>query len=208
MKKLIKKLREHNREKINKRNKIRLNNYDFTIFSSNCIGGVLYHDLGLRFLSPFINMYIKPKDFIKFLKFPKKYLEYPLVEKKNLSENYPVATLNDITIYGVHYDNFEHLKNKWDERKIRINWNNIYVIMVERDGCTIDDLYEFDKLGYKNKIVFTDKFISDINSSYYIKGTKNNDIENKVIDLTKYEKNISGKRIIDKFDYVSFFNKK
>jgi uncharacterized protein (DUF1919 family) len=35
----------------------RLTNKEVTIFSSNCIGGVIYHDLGLRFMSPTINLF-------------------------------------------------------------------------------------------------------------------------------------------------------
>ncbi|MGZ1316735.1 DUF1919 domain-containing protein [Lactobacillus delbrueckii subsp. bulgaricus] len=30
--------------------------------------GVIYHDLGLQFKSPTINLWFKPKDYIKFLR--------------------------------------------------------------------------------------------------------------------------------------------
>ena len=52
------------------RNKIerrRLINTNFTIISQNCIGSIMYHDLGQKFLSPTINMLFEPSDFVKFL---------------------------------------------------------------------------------------------------------------------------------------------
>ena len=37
---------------------------DFTIISQNCIGGVFYHDMGLPFQSPTINLVFKAPDLI------------------------------------------------------------------------------------------------------------------------------------------------
>lgn len=39
---------------------------DVTILSNNCLGGVICHELGLRFLSPTINLWMTPSDFIKY----------------------------------------------------------------------------------------------------------------------------------------------
>ena len=41
-------------------------NHDVSIISMNCTGGILYHDLGLKFLSPTINLFFRAEDFIKF----------------------------------------------------------------------------------------------------------------------------------------------
>lgn len=207
MRKIVRYIRKLRRRSINKKNRERLINRQISIFSSNCIGGVIYHELGLEFLSPFINLYIEPKEFLKILKEPKKYMEYELVEKRDGGEKYPVGVLNDVSIYGVHYNDFEELKLKWNQRKKRIDWNNVYVIMVERDGCTRQDIEEFDKLDYAHKVVFVHKNMDDIKSAYYIKGTGNMDSKHKVIDITQYQGFISGKRYIDDFDYVDFFNK-
>lgn len=73
-----KKIRRLFRYNLNKKNQKRLKNDNFSILASNCIGGVLYHELGMPFLSPFINMYVEPRDFIKFLKSPNEYLRYEL----------------------------------------------------------------------------------------------------------------------------------
>ena len=82
------------------RNKIerkKLNNTNFTIFSQNCIGSVMYHDLGLQFNSPTINMLFKPKDFIKLLDNLNLYLSEKIVFIES-DKKYPVGKLYDIEI--------------------------------------------------------------------------------------------------------------
>ena len=56
-----------------------------SIFSVNCFGGILSNTLGLPFRSPFVNLYLSNKDFLKFLNEPHTYLKESLVyhEKKN-----------------------------------------------------------------------------------------------------------------------------
>ena len=45
----------------------RLKNFNPTIISSNCNGGIIYHDLGLPFNSPTINLSMDTDDFIKLV---------------------------------------------------------------------------------------------------------------------------------------------
>ena len=65
-----------------KKKRLDLKNYDFTIISSNCIGGVISHKLGLRFMSPTVNLFIEPSSFVKFCKNLTYYFEQPLEEKE------------------------------------------------------------------------------------------------------------------------------
>ena len=79
----------------------RFTNQDITILSMNCTGGILYHDLGLQFLSPTVNLYMKAEDFIKFCENLKCYLsidEMIPCKEPDIAENrkYPVAYLGDI----------------------------------------------------------------------------------------------------------------
>lgn len=48
-------------------------NVNPTIISQNCIGGVIYSDLGLKFSSPTINMFIEDNDFVKLAENPRQY---------------------------------------------------------------------------------------------------------------------------------------
>ena len=59
-------------------NRRRLKNKTLSLFSSNCNGGCICHDLSLQFRSPFINLYLDASDYMKFLENPKGYLEEPL----------------------------------------------------------------------------------------------------------------------------------
>jgi uncharacterized protein (DUF1919 family) len=196
------------RIRINNKNKKRLKNTDFSIISSNCLGGVIYHELHLQFKSPTINMYIEAKDFIKFCKNLEFYLKQELKYLNCDEDGHPIVELYDIKLHCIHYKDFEEVKQCWNKRVKRVNLDNLFFIMRERDGCTYQDIIEFDKLPYKNKVIFVHKEMPEIKSAYYIKNTEvNDDPNNKIIGLTAYEGIYTGKRYIDEFDYVGFLNK-
>lgn len=77
-------------ERINHKNRKRLQNLQPCLVCSNCTGGFLYHWLGLRFNSPFINLYLTPKDFIKVLENWDEFLKTPIQELKT-EYQYPVG---------------------------------------------------------------------------------------------------------------------
>lgn len=195
---------EYQREKYLSANRKKLVNTDFSIIASNCIGGNISHDLGVRFNSPFINLWICPKDYIKLLSSLKTYLNYPLkfVVEKDIS--YPVAYLNDIKLYFQHYENCEIAEQKWNERVSRINYDNLFITFTDRDGCTEKDLEEFDRLPYPNKVVFTHKPYTNISSAYYIKGFEN---DSSVGILSNYESEESIVKYYNQFDFVKWLNK-
>jgi len=198
-------LRKALRHRLDQTNRKRLKKTEFTILSRNCLAGVLYHDLGLKFLSPVINLYFDAGDFIKFLQTPQKYLYGTMTEKT--SDPYPIAQLADITLYGVHYQNYDELKEKWEERAKRIDWNNVYIMMSERDGCGEDDIKAFDALPYENKVIFVHHEMPEIKSACYLPGTALDGKDGHWVQaLTSYKGRLTGKRYIDGFDYVEFFN--
>ncbi len=208
------KIREIGRNSINIRNRKRLKNMNPTIISSNCNGAVILHDLGLRLNTPTVNAGMSPKDYIKFLKNLGYYLSQELIEitenkdKYYLGElrgdqkGYYIAHLGDLVVFFGHYKSFEQAKCKWQERVKRVNKNNIFIMMTDRDGCTYDDIKEFDKLTYKNKVIFTNKKYEEIKSSYYIKGFE----DKESVGVLIWYKNRFGKRYIDDFDYVRWLN--
>lgn len=147
MKKELKNIRNLMRDiAINSNNCRRLTNHDFTLISSDCTGGMIYHDLKQKFLSPTINMYFDAKDYIKFIKNTKAYLDMPMVELKEESreEGYPVALLKDIKLHLVHYISIEDAQKKWNERKQRINWDNCFYIMNDRNHCSLESMKDYD----------------------------------------------------------------
>ena len=124
---------------------------DISIVSMNCIGGIVYHDCGKQFLSPTIDLFFLPSDFIKFVNHLDLYLkETPRVV---MGSHYPIGVIGDVKLYFQHYKSTEEAIRKWEERKKRINPEKIFVIMVERNGFSDKDFENFQKLSYP-KILF------------------------------------------------------
>ena len=191
------------RKKVNARNQSKLRNKDFSLIASNCNGAFILHDLGLKFNSPFVNLWIKPKHYVQLLSNLELYMNTDLEFIEEEEINYPVGKLLNVIIYFQHYSSSEEALEKWNKRKERIDYNNLFVMFTERDGCTYSDLLAFDALPFKEKVVFTKKIYPEIKSSVYIKGFEN---EDEVGNLFEYMPKKIGKKYYDQFDYVTWFN--
>ena len=174
-------------------------NHSLSVFSSNCVGGCMLHDLGVRFLSPLVNLFMDAKDYLKFLSKPKAYLALTLVEEKT-DLPYPVGHLGDLTLHFVHYKSFSDAVDSFAARTQRINYDNLFVIFCERDGCTYEDLLTFDALPYSHKVVFTHTPYEDIRSAFYISGYEDQDC---LGDILKWDRKL-GRKIYDRFDFASW----
>lgn len=191
----------------NSKRKQQLKNQDFTIIASECAGGVIYHKLGLKFLSPTINLWFKPADFLKFLTNLEYYLNVDsMVEKKDTELNYPVGVLGDgkmkINLYFQHYASFQEAMEKWNERKKRINFSNLFIIMTDRDGANIEMLKEFDRLPFENKVVLTGREYPEIKSSLFLDGCVEDGHLGDIFKTNFF----TGKSRLDDFDFVEFLN--
>ena len=186
------------------RKRIKLKNKYPTIISSNCNGGMILHDLGLRFNTPTINLYFESADYIKFVSDLDKYLLLELTEIKS-DKPYPVGKLGDIFVYFMHYSSFEDAKEKWNERKRRVNKDNLFLMYTDKNGCTEDHLKAFEALPYEHKVVFTHTPRPEIKSSYYIKGFED---DGEVGILSNFKPGFLRRRYLDDFDYVTFLNQK
>ncbi|MBQ8837139.1 MAG: DUF1919 domain-containing protein [Clostridia bacterium] len=185
----------------NKLERSQLQNCDFTIFSQNCIGGIMYHDLGLQFRSPTVNLLFTPSDFIKFMKDIKTYLGAPLrFEDRNT--NYPVAFLNNIEIRFLHYKTAEEANEKWEDRKARINWDNIFVICCD-EGLSYDEILDFDSLPFEHKIIFLSKEMPEIKSGVYTKRFS----DKTDARLLNFADPLGKRYYQDYIDYVKWLNK-
>ena len=103
----------------------------------------------------------------------------------------------------MHYKTSQEAEKKWIERSKRIKKDNLFVMMVQRDDWKEEDLFNFDRLEYKNKVVFTYKEYPDIKSAFYIKGFEKN---KSVGHLFKFEKLLSLKKYYDQFEVIKFLN--
>ena len=151
----------------------RLQESELSIFTMNCFGGLLSHTLGLPFRSPFVNMFFREQDYLRFLHEPRIYIKEQLTFKEtlydpNLKKNYPCVALRDINIHMNHYRDFEAALIKWNERKQKINWDNLFVTAYTESK---DFAAQFDTLPYGKKICFV-PFKSELGSTWYIKNPK------------------------------------
>ena len=192
------------RKSINHRLKAGLKNHGMSVISANCVGAFILHDLNEPFNSPFVNLYLSPKDFIRYLQNMEFYHQQPL-EFVPSKKSYPVGKLADIEIHFMHYHSTEEAMQKWQERSARINPDNLFIMMTDKDGAqgiAYEDLLAFDRLPFKNKVVFTHKPYPELKSAFYIKGFEQ---QNQVGDLFAFS-SWNGMKYYDQFDYVAWFN--
>ncbi len=188
----------------------KIKNKNFTIISNNCTAGFIYHDLGLKFLTPTINLFIRTDEYITFISDLKYYLSSSLIEDKTKKVGYPVGILKsnnkkkpDIHIYFNHYKTFKDAKDKWEERKKRINFDNICYIMDFYDNSYDVKLIDsFNKLKLRNKIVLLHNSNIHKKNSFCFKYVEDEIPNGKLFLFT----GLTGKRNMDEFDYVEFIN--
>ncbi len=89
----------------------KLKNNNPTIIASDCFGTFMYHNLGLKFNSPTINLYITTYDFHKFVRNLPGFIESDVTEIVGRGMGYPVGKISyngeEVTLNFMHYKNFE-----------------------------------------------------------------------------------------------------
>ena len=109
---------------------------------------------------------MSPTDFVKFSKNLKYYLALEIEEIKNPEFegfkklggsliDFPVGKLGDLILYFQHYDSFDTAKSKWEERKRRINFETMFLVLIDT-YCDKETVLEFLKLPYKHKLFLTE----------------------------------------------------
>ena len=159
-----------------------------SIFAQNCFGGIISHTLNLPFRTPFVNMFFEEREYIRFLRAPRMCMAEELTLKKMVWNDgfkyyHPIAMLGNVDIVLNHYPDFDAAVAKWNERKQRINWYNLFVTAYTDDA---EILQEFDALPYGKKVCFV-PFKSDLDSAWYInpKITKHEHLWQKVNDFAR-----------------------
>lgn len=114
--------------------------------------------------------------------------------------NIPSALLGDIKLHFTHYQSFDEGRGAWEKRKIRINYDNLYIIISDID-LSDHDIEELSKVKCKKIVVMTSKkydydyclHISDYNGMKHV---------GELLGKT-----ISGKWKFEKyFDFVGWVN--
>lgn len=87
-----------------------LTNRSFSFLTPNCLGGILTHDLGLRFSSPTVNLMMTQTDFLKFVLYLEEYVRGQLEFYDDKDYTCPCAWLKakglvPICVHFTHYKN-------------------------------------------------------------------------------------------------------
>ncbi len=182
----------------------RLTFREFSIISQNCVGSVWYHDLGLRFSSPTINMKFDPNDYIVFLQNINKYFNSQ-INFISTDKTYPCGKIGgEIFVEFVHYHSAIEVVKKWEERKKRIK--GTIVVLAFDEGMTDGNILKFLSLHeFPNRIMFIDSnravSLGLVGNKHIIevKGSGNATLLNfsDIIGHRKYD---------TYFDYVSYLN--
>lgn len=184
----------------------RLKNSEFSILAPTCIAGVIYHELGQQFLSPTINLWMYDKDFLKFVHNLPEYLSADLHFVQGIDTT-PTAYCGDILIHFNHYKTDEEARERWEERKKRVNYDNLFIIMADQpDGgvITYEDMLSLKDIKCKGKIVLTVKEYDDMD--YLVHLPK--DPVKDCVNMYMFDKSpILGRYRWERvWDYVSWLN--
>lgn len=183
--------------------RMRLTNRDFSVLCNNCVGAMVLHDLGQKFNSPTVNLFIPADDYLSFLENLKDNLSAPMTDITG-DNPYPIGLLNgNIHLYFVHYSSFNEAQKAWLRRSKRMNFDNMFVILVERDGCTYNDLLKFDMLPFEHKLALVHKNYPGMTCTKVIHGYEKVSEIGYITNSTKW-----GQHIYDQIDWVSFLNQK
>lgn len=155
---------------------------DTSIISSNCFAGRIMQDLGMQYNTPTLGLYFFADDYIEFLSHLKYYLteaklgfldqsRYPLGNERRAKWThwYPIGLLGGkVEVQFLHYHTEKEAAEKWYRRARRVNFDNLFVIGMEQNLCTVDNIKAFDKLPFENKIFFSSKQIDNCISNCYL----------------------------------------
>lgn len=194
------------RDAINEKERARLKNKDFCLISSNCNGGMISHDLGRPFRTQFVNLWMMPKDFLRYLGDLERYNavdEIRFLPEESEHWGFPVGMIEDLCVYFTHYHSEEEAVQKWNERKKRMDPDNLFIIMSEQNGCTKEDLLAFNALPFKNKVAFTHKPYDDVQCAFYIPGFED---KGELGNALAFKSPFSAERWYDVFPFVDWFN--
>lgn len=193
--------------------RLRLRNRDFSLITNNCIAGIIYHDLGLPFRSPTINLFFENEDFFRFAGHLEHYLSCEMEELYRPGISYPLGLLRrgaeTVTVHFMHYDSYRQAAAKWRERAARVNPDNLYLIF---EYPAVDESPEaqqavkasFDALPPARKVLLTRKHSPLSGQAVRRLGFYEEDYyPGKFVAPNR---RMPWRRYLDGFDYISFFN--
>ena len=194
------KTREFLNKALGKFRRHKLLNQNFTIISNNCWAGHVYRFFGLPYQTPTIGLYFFSEDYLKFVFNLKYYLSQDLVFISYKNSKYrrileerggenircPIGVLGDIEIIFLHYKSCQEASEKWNRRKERIIWDNIFIKFSQQNLCSEGLIRKYDTLPIKNKIIFVTRDYKIKSQIIFSKYKNHNEVANDITYFRKY----------------------
>jgi uncharacterized protein (DUF1919 family) len=147
-----------------------------------------------------INLWCRQRDFLKLAANLREYMSAEL-EFVESEYDYPVAKLKDIFIFFNHSKTAEKAAADWNRRKKRINYDNIFLLMYDREDLTLEELRQIEQIPCRGKVIFSDKKYPELDYVVTIKP------RNRTMGQQYMDKNWYGRRTFErKFDFVTWLN--
>ncbi|CEO41427.1 DUF1919 domain-containing protein [Photobacterium kishitanii] len=159
------------RSHVNKKLQARLKNKNFSLISNNCIGGITCSDLAQPFNSPTVGLFFYSDCYLKFCENLEYYLSLELEQATSSkyidSFPYLLGKLDDIEIHLIHDTSFAEAKEKWDRRRKRVDFDNLFFVMSDRDICNEGDIERFLRLDNGRSVFFGARKRSNLDNYVY-----------------------------------------
>lgn len=157
----------------------------------------------MRFNSPTVNLRIKPDDYIKLLRDLRHYMTCSLTVTRNRAS--PTQSVYWRILGSISHIIPPRKKQRPSGSSESLGFDTpIYSSwFTDRDGCTEQNLIDFDALPHRHKVVFTHLPHPELRSAYYIMGWEE---KSCVGNCFEYSSKYTGKKHYDEFDYVTWFN--
>lgn len=206
--KLVTPLRDNHVKEI--RNKLK--ETEFTLLCNNCLGGVIYHDLGQPFSSPTINLYLNISDFLTLVEHIEDFIDAELVHEDSWL-NFPVGRLYAVNsdvivvIYFMHYKTWDDAYSAWMRRMRRVDTKKIFVLVDAVSGLSNENYNRFCNIKYHKHLLVPYKTATvphDAVDVHFMKSYKDEDNSGKSMSYTFHGMGI--KRYIEEWDYLNWLN--
>lgn len=118
-------------------------------------------------------MFVQERDYLNLLQNLRETVQQPLEfvrEERDpgASQNYPVYKIGEVELWMNHYHDYELARRKFEERRERINWDNLLIMMYTTNPKAAE---EFESLPYAKKVCMTN-FQTDLPSALYLEISK------------------------------------
>ncbi|MGI5867991.1 MAG: DUF1919 domain-containing protein [Kiritimatiellia bacterium] len=174
-----------------------------SILSNNCLGGLICHDVGIKFDTPTVNLWMTCDDFIGFMENLPEMLKEEVVEIPQEASLFPVGQLaGRITLNFTHYRSFVDAKDAWNRRRIRVDFNRIVVVMADNSDLSDEAIRRFKQLPYPKKMFVQSRRKFEILGDCGLLAEGDFSKGFNITDFSGW----NGRRFYHQFDFVGWLN--